>query len=75
MKAWNRKHKPKHWTKLKWRTKEKYKIKNYCLITRGIKNKYKNNYFLSKIINNKPRIKIISMNLGGWTNGLEMQKM
>ena len=72
MRAWNKKKREKHWTKPKWRTKEKGKIKNYYLITRGIKNKHKNNYFLFKIINNKPRIKIISISLGGWTSGLEM---
>ena len=70
MRAWNRKHKPKHWTKPKWKTKciSSVTVIPYSLITRGIKDKYhfKFKYLLFeklKKMNNKPRYKFLSKSI------------
>lgn len=63
MEAWNRKHKPKHWTKPKWNIKSsKSKMKLCRLVTRGIKDKYGNDFFFRKV-NNKPSFKILLIDL------------
>lgn len=63
MRTWNKKHKPKHWTKPKWKTKaiEKSKFKIFLLVSRGIKSKYKINYFFY-FMNNKPKFEFLSRN-------------
>lgn len=65
MKKWNKKHKPKHWTKPKWKTRalKTSTIINYCLVTRGIKDKYANEEsFFEKLkkMNNKPMYKFLA---------------
>lgn len=65
MRTWNRKHKPKHWTKPKWKTRmlESSIARIYHLVTRGIKDKDKiTNHFFRKI-NNKPRYKFLSKSI------------
>lgn len=70
MRAWNRKHKPKHWTKPRWEI-EILGITNskICrLISRGIKNKYKFDDIFEWVfsdINNKPEFKVLSVNSCG----------
>lgn len=66
MKAWNKRKRPKHWTKPKWRTKciGSITIIPYSLITRGLKDKYhlKFKYLLFKELrkmNKKPRYRLL----------------
>ncbi len=65
MRAWNRKKKPKHWTKSKWKTRalEESTIKPYLLTSRGIKNKYKFMDFFFNYTNNRPKYKILGRSL------------
>lgn len=70
MKVWNRKHKPKHWTKPKWksRTLETSLIKIYHLVSRGMKNKYEFDAFFN-FMTNKPKFEILSTNKIRSNNG------
>lgn len=65
MKTYNRKHKPKHCTKPKWKTKcvSSVSITPYFLITRIIKDKYnfKDSFFSSK--NNIPKYEFLSKSI------------
>ena len=62
MRVWNKKHKPKHWTKPKWKTRalKTSTIINYCLVTRGIKDKDKSKDLFGKFLNNKPKYIFLS---------------
>lgn len=67
MRTWNKRKKPKHWTKPKWEIEisEITEVKIYRLISRGIKNKYKFNCIFKLIFskdNNKPESKLLSTN-------------
>lgn len=70
MRTWNKKHKPKHWTKPRWKTKciSSVTIIPYYLITRGIKDKYhlKFKYLLFekfKKMNKKPKYKFLTKSI------------
>ena len=67
MKCYNKKKKPKHWTKPKWETRATATstIRNYLLVTRGMKNKYKHYDFYNYFLNNKPEIKILGKDWNG----------
>ena len=45
MKAWNRKKRPKHHTKPKWKIKDRELVKATILITLNMKRHIKNNFF------------------------------
>lgn len=72
MKAWNKRRRPKHWAKPKWKTKciSSVTIIPYYLITRGMKDKYhlKFKYLLFEHLrkmNKKPRYKLLAKSIKG----------
>lgn len=74
MKAWNKKRKPKHYTKPKWKSRaiKTSLIRSYTLVSRQMKNKfrgvshylgfYKNKPNLFKIFRREPKFKILARN-------------